>query len=517
MDKIILLALSGGFGILIGYFLRKIVAENKVVSAETRAKKIIEDAEKEAANKKKEVLLETKDTLIKERIELEKEFKGRRTELSLFEKRLRQKEENLERRTDIMEKKEEDINQKLRDAVKKIENVDQKEKEYKTLIEEEKRKLETISGLTVQDAKKILLADLKDEVVHESGLMIKQMQDEAREVAEKKARDIITLAIQRCAVDQVVDSTVSVISLPNEEMKGRIIGREGRNIRALENATGINLIVDDTPEAVILSGFDSVRREIARITLERLISDGRIHPARIEELVEKVKKEVEATIYEEGENAVFEAGIRGIHPEEIKLLGRLKYRTSYGQNVLQHSKEVAYLAGVLASELKVDPATAKRAGLLHDIGKAVDHDQEGTHAQLGAALAKKYNESPVIVSAISSHHDDLTPQNMEAVLIQVADSISGSRPGARRETLENYVKRLEKLEKIADAFSGVEKAFAIQAGREVRVIVKSDIVSDADATLLARDLAKKIEAELEYPGQIKITVIRETRVVDYAK
>ncbi|MDD5772205.1 MAG: ribonuclease Y [bacterium] len=517
MDKIIYLILGGGIGVLIGYYLRKMAAENKVVSAESRAKKIVEEAEKEAVNKKKEILLETKDTLIKEKIELEKEFKGRRTELVVFEKRLRQKEESLDRKTDAIEKKEEDINQKLKDITKRLENLDQKDKEIKVLIEEERKKLEMISGLTVEDAKKMLLLELKDEVTHESGLMIKQIQDEAKETAEKKARDIVTLAIQRCAVDQVVDSTVSVISLPNEEMKGRIIGREGRNIRALENATGINLIVDDTPEAVILSGFDSVRREIARITLEKLISDGRIHPARIEELVEKVKKEVEATIYEEGENAVFEAGIRGIHPEEIKLLGRLKYRTSYGQNVLQHSKEVAHLAGVLASELKVDVTIAKRAGLLHDIGKAVDHDQEGTHPQLGADLAKKYNEAPVIVNAIASHHDDIPPQNIEAVLVQVADSISGSRPGARRETLENYVKRLEKLEKIADTFAGVEKAFAIQAGREVRVIVKSDIVNDTDAAILARDLAKKVEAELEYPGQIKITVIRETRVVDYAK
>ncbi|MBI5416408.1 ribonuclease Y, partial [Candidatus Poribacteria bacterium] len=453
----------------------------------------------------------------RERTNFEKETKERRIELINLEKRLLQKEENLDRRVELLEKKERELTSRLDSVNAREKNLEKKDLQLKQMIEEEKQKLEAISGITADEAKKILMTTMQNEARHDAAILIKQIETEARETADKKAKDILSLAIQRCAAEHVVDTTVSVVTLPNEEMKGRIIGREGRNIRAFENATGVNLIIDDTPEAVILSGFDSIRREIARLTLEKLISDGRIHPTRIEEVTEKTKKEIEEAIYAEGDQACFEVGVHGLHAEEIRLLGRLKYRTSYGQNVLQHSKEVAHLAGTMAAELGADVQIAKRSGLLHDIGKALNYENEGTHTQLGVELAKKYNENPKIIHAIAAHHNDEEPKSIVAVLIQAADAISAARPGARRETLENYIKRLEKLEKIANSFNGVEKSFAIQAGREIRIIVENEEVDDTETSQLAKDIAKKIEQDLEYPGQIKVTVIRETRVVEYAK
>ncbi len=512
------------FGILgatiffvLGYFIRKYAAERKVKTAETKAKEIIQTASKEAENIRREAKLEAKDLLYRTRTEFEKETKETRQQLAALEKRMMQKEENIDRKVDVLDRKERGIHNRERNITFREKELENRNKELGNLIEEEKQRLQRVSGLTAEAAKKILLERMEAEARLEAAAMIKRVEEEAKETANKKSREIISVAIQRCAAEHTIESTVSVVSLPSDEMKGRIIGREGRNIRALEIATGIDVIVDDTPEAVTLSGFDLVKREIARITLERLIADGRIHPARIEEVVGKVKQEMEAAIREEGKRAAFDAGVHRLHPEEIKLLGRLRYRTSFGQNVLQHSKEVAYLLGVMASELGIDFALARRVGLLHDIGKAVDHEVEGTHAKIGAELAKRYGESELIVNTIAAHHQDVEPKSLLAVLVQAADAVSATRPGARRETLESYVKRLEKLESVADSFKGVEKAYAIQAGREVRVIVQPNRISDAEAIILAVEIRKKIEEGLEYPGQIKVTVIRETRAIEYAK
>ena len=502
---------------ILGYSIRKYLAKGKVKSAEDKAKKLMENAKAEADKLRHEAELQAKDLLLKLRTEFEKETKDRRQELIVLEKRLIQKEENLDRKMDILERKDKDIDRRDHSLQDREKLMGSKEKELERLLQEEKDKLQNISGMTREEAKQLLLRKLEDEVKQEAAVFIKRSEDEAKEKADKEARKIIGLAIQRCAAEHAVETTVSVVNLPNDEMKGRIIGREGRNIRALEIATGIDVIIDDTPEAVILSGFDPIKREIAKLALERLIEDGRIHPGRIEEVVEKVKKDMETTIREEGEKTLLDTGLHGIHPEIVKLLGRLKYRTSYGQNDLEHSKEVAYLMGEMASELKLDFSLAKRIGLLHDIGKAVSHEVEGTHSKLGADLARKYGEPENICHAIEAHHQDVEPKTLLAVLAQAADAISASRPGARRETLEIYVKRLEKLESIADSFKGVAKAYAIQAGREIRVMVQPDKISDAQAAVLARDITKKIEEGLEYPGQIKVMVIRETRAVEYAK
>ncbi len=509
------LAAASFFGL--GYFIRKLHAKSKIKTAEDKAKKMVESAKTEADKIRHEAELQAKDVLLKLRTEFEKETKDRRQELIILEKRLIQKEENLDRKVDILDRKDKDIERREHSLSDKEKLIGAKEKDLDRLLQEEKEKLQNISGMTRDEARQLLLKKLEDEVKQEAAIMIKRTEEEAKEKADKEARKIIGLAIQRCAADHTVETTVSVVHLPSDEMKGRIIGREGRNIRALEIATGIDVIIDDTPEAVILSGFDPIKREIAKISLERLLQDGRIHPGRIEEIVEKVKKDMENTIREEGEKALFDVGLHGLHPELIKLLGRLKYRTSYGQNVLQHSKEAAALMGVMASELKLDFNLAKRIGLLHDIGKAISHEVEGTHSKLGADLARKYGESENICHAIEAHHQDIEPKTLLAVLVQAADAISATRPGARRETLETYVKRLEKLEEIADSFKGVAKAYAIQAGREIRVMVQPDKISDAQAAVLARDITKKIEEGLEYPGQIKVTVVRETRAVEYAK
>lgn len=501
----------------LGYFIRKLYAKNKIKNAEDNAKKMLEDAKVEAGKLKHEAELQAKDILLKLRTEFEKETKDRRQELIILEKRLIQKEENLDRKVDILDRKDKDNERKEHAITEKEKLIVSKDKEMERLLQEEKEKLQNISGMTRDEARQLLLKKLEDDVKQEAAIFIKKSDEEAKEKADKEARKIIGLAIQRCAADHTVETTVSVVHLPSDEMKGRIIGREGRNIRALEIATGIDVIIDDTPEAVILSGFDPIKREIAKLSLERLLQDGRIHPGRIEEIVEKVKKEMENTMREEGEKALFDTGLHGVHPEIIKLLGRLRYRTSYGQNVLQHSKEVAHLMGVMASELKLDFTLAKRIGLLHDIGKAISHEVEGTHSKLGADLARKYGESENICHAIEAHHQDIEPKTLLAVLVQAGDAISATRPGARRETLETYVKRLEKLEAIADSFKGVAKAYAIQAGREIRVMVQPDKITDAQAAVMARDITKKIEEGLEYPGQIKVTVVRETRAVEYAK
>ncbi|SCZ76815.1 ribonucrease Y [Acidaminobacter hydrogenoformans DSM 2784] len=497
-------------GILIGMTLRKRTAEKLIGSAEFRAQEIVLEAEKNAEGLKKEKLIEAKEEVHQLRNELEKETKERRAELQRMEKRVLQKEETLDKKSENLEKKDENLNRKIKD-------VEVKQTEVEKLYESQVQELERISGLTVEEAKSHLLSDIEKEVKHDAVVMIKDIESKAKEEGGKKAKEIIAYAIQKCAADYVAESTVSVVALPNDEMKGRIIGREGRNIRALETLTGVDLIIDDTPEAVILSSFDPIRREIARVALEKLIVDGRIHPARIEEMVDKARKEIDQTIKEAGENACFDAGVHNLHPELIRLLGRLRYRTSYGQNVLRHSIEVSYLSGIMAAELGTDVRIAKRAGLLHDIGKAIDHEMEGTHIEIGMNLLKKYRESNEVIHAMSTHHGDYEPQTVEAVLVTAADAISAARPGARRETLETYIKRLEALEGIANSYEGIEKSFAIQAGREIRVMVLPERITDDDLVLLAKDLRKRIENELDYPGQIKVSVIRETRAVDYAK
>ena len=497
-------------GALIGYIYRKNIGEKAIGSAEQKAKNLILDAENKSETMKKEAILEAKEEAHRLRSEAERDARERRAEIQRSERRLIQKEESIDRKLENIERKEESITQKEQALVNKQKDLD-------TVISKQLEELERISGYTVEEAKAILLSNIEKEVRHDASLMIKDIESKAKEEADKKAKYIITNAIQRCAADHVAESTVSVVALPNDEMKGRIIGREGRNIRAIETLTGVDLIIDDTPEAVILSGFDPVRREIARIALEKLIVDGRIHPARVEEMVEKAEREVNAIIKEEGEQAAFEVGIHNLHPELIKLLGRLKYRTSYGQNVLKHSVEVAHLAGLMAGELGLDIKLAKRAGLLHDIGKALDHEVEGTHVDIGIDVLKKYKESDAVINGMAAHHGDYEPKSMEAVLIAAADALSAARPGARRETLDAYIKRLEKLEEIANTTPGVEKSFAIQAGREIRIIAKPDDVNDEEIVFLAREISKKIESELEYPGQIKVNVVRETRAIDYAK
>ena len=484
--------------------------DSKVGSAEEKSREIIDEALKTAETKKREALLEAKEESLKTKNELEKETKERRAELQRYEKRVLSKEENVEKKADALEKKEADLVRRENILSKRTAEV---EAQYEQGIQE----LERISGLTSEQAKEYLLKSVEEDVKHDTAKLIKELENKAKEEADKKARDLVVTAIQRCAADHVAETTVSVVQLPNDEMKGRIIGREGRNIRTLETLTGVELIIDDTPEAVVLSGFDPIRREVARIALERLIVDGRIHPARIEEMVEKAQKEVENNMREEGEAACLEVGIHGIHPELVKLLGKMKFRTSYGQNALKHSIEVTQLSGLLASELGVDVRLAKRAGLLHDIGKSVDHDMEGTHVQLGADLCKKYKESATVLNAVESHHGDVEPTSLISCIVQAADTISAARPGARRETLETYTNRLKQLEDITNSFKGVDKSFAIQAGREVRIMVVPEQISDDDMILLARDVSKRIEDELEYPGQIKVNVIRESRVTDYAK
>ena len=497
-------------GIFIGKFLRKKFAEAEIGSAEIEAENIKEEAKKAAEATKKEVLVEAKEEALKTKNEVEKECRERKNEVQRLEKRLTQKEDALDKKSNSLEKKEELLSSRL-------EKIEAERKELESFKDKQIAELERISGLTSEQAKDYILDTVKEEVQHETAVMIKEMESEAKQEADKKAKEIIASAIQRCAADHVAETTVSVVNLPNDEMKGRIIGREGRNIRTLEQLTGINFIIDDTPEAVILSGYDAMKREIARIALEKLIIDGRVHPARIEEMVEKARKEVESIIKEEGESASFETGVHGLHPELIRLLGKMKYRTSYGQNVLQHSIEVSELCGIMAAELGVDVVLAKRAGLLHDIGKSVDHDIDGTHIELGVALCKKYHESPIIINAVEAHHGDVEPQSIIAVLVQAADAISAARPGARRETIETYIKRLQSLEGIADSFEREEKSFAIQAGRELRVMIIPEKISDDGLVLLARDISKRIENELEYPGNIKVSLIRETRATDYAK
>ena len=497
-------------GVLIGIAYRKRIAEAEIGSAELQAKKILEEGIKSAETKKKEALLEAKEEILQAKNELDRETKDRRAELSRQERRLTQKEENLDKKMEVLEKKDEQLNRQIK------ENTEMGE-EIKAAKQAQIEILEKIAGYTAEQAKHMLVESLEDEIRHEQAKKLVELEEEFRDEADAKAKEIISLAIQRCAADHVAETTVSVVPLPNEEMKGRIIGREGRNIRAIETLTGVELIIDDTPEAITLSGFDPIRREIARLTIEKLIADGRIHPTRIEDTVEKSRREVEAVIKQAGERATFDTGVRGLNPELIRLLGRLKFRTSYGQNVLNHSVEVSLLSGILADELGADSMLAKRAGLLHDIGKALTQEAEGSHVQLGVEVATKYKENKEVLHAIEAHHNDVEPHSMVAFIVQAADAISAARPGARRENLENYIKRLRKLEEIADQFHGVEKSFAIQAGREIRIMVKPEEVNDEQMVLVAREIVKKIEAELEYPGQIKVNMIRESRAVDYAK
>ncbi len=497
-------------GILVGFLYRKNVAEAKVAKAEDAVKKLYEDAQKRAEEIRKEKVLEAKEEVFKIRAESEKENRERRSELQRNERRLFQREETLDKKIEAVEQRETALHERAA-------AIDQQEQNVVALHQKQLEELERISGLSMDAAKEMLLSNVEHDARHEAAILLREIEQQTKEEADKRARNIVSLAIQRCAADHVAETTVSVVPLPNDEMKGRIIGREGRNIRALETATGVDLIIDDTPEAVILSAFDPVRREVARILLEKLIMDGRIHPARIEEMVEKAKKEVDTQIREAGEAAVLEVGVNGLHHELVRYLGRMRYRTSYGQNVLRHSIEVAHLAGIMAAEIGANVTLAKRAGLLHDIGKSIDHEVEGSHAQIGADLAKKFRENNQIIHCILAHHGDVDANTVEAVLVQAADAISAARPGARRETLETYIKRLEKLEEIANSFDGVDTSFAIQAGREVRIIVKPEKVTDSDTIIMAKDIAKRIETELEYPGQIKVNVIRETRTVDYAK
>ena len=510
--------IPGLIGLLIGCVVcfplgiryRKNVSEKEISSAEEEAKRIINDAIKSAESKKREAMVEAKEEILKSRSEYEKEEKSRRADLQRQENRLQQKEENLDRKTEAIEKKEEALAQKHAAA-------DRENEEIKVIKRSQTEMLERISGFTAEEAKQYLIDQVEAEVTHETAMKIKEVESRMKEECEARAREVVAQAIQRCAADQVAEMTVSVVPLPNDEMKGRIIGREGRNIRTIETLTGVDLIIDDTPEAITVSCFEPVRREIARLALEKLISDGRIHPTHIEEMVEKARREVDATIKAEGERVVFETGVRGLHPELVKMLGRLHYRTSYGQNVLQHSVEVSHIAGMMAADLGADVQAAKRAGLLHDLGKSIDHEMEGTHVSLGVEFARKYKEKEEIIHAIEAHHNDVEPRTIIACLVQAADAISAARPGARRENLENYIKRLEQLESITGSHPGVDKAFAIQAGREVRVMVKPELVSEDEMVILARDLAKQIEEEMEYPGQIKVHVLRETKVVEYAK
>ena len=513
MNILIIIAavlISLAIGILLGIVYRKKVAESKIQGAENEAKRLIDLAKIEAENLRKEEIFKAKEEIMTSRKELDQEIKERRGEVQKQETRLIQKEENLEKRSENFEKRE-------REVEKELHNIENQKQELEKLYDQEMVELQKIAALTKEEAKQKLLSEMEKELTAEKAQLIREQDQKAKETATKNAKEILCYAVQKCAADHSQETTVSIVALPNDEMKGRIIGREGRNIKALETLTGIDLIIDDTPEAVVLSGFDPLRREVAKIALEKLIDDGRIHPAKIEEMVEKAKEEVDSIIKEEGERAVLETGVIGLHPDLVKLIGKLKYRTSYGQNVLNHSIEVSNLARIMAEELGLDPKLARRAGLLHDIGKALDHDMEGTHVEIGVEVLKKYKENPLVINAVEAHHGDVEPQTLEAVLIQAADAISASRPGARRETLEAYIKRLQNLEEIADSFEGVEKSFAIQAGREVRIVVKPEKISDDQMTILARDVAKKVENEMDYPGQIKVNIIRETRVVDYAK
>lgn len=514
---IVLILAAGGLGYFIGNMLRKRLSDTLVSKAEELASKIVDDAKREAETITKEAELKAKDEVFQAKAEAEREAKEKRKDLQALEKRLQQKEENLDKKMNLFDQRDADLTKKDQALLTREQGLAQKEEKLDALVAEQREKLESISGLSSAEAKKILMDAMESEAKLDAAKRIKVIEEEARETADKKSKEIIALAIQRYAGEYVAERSVSVVALPSDEMKGRIIGREGRNIRALEAATGIDLIIDDTPEAVILSGFNPVRREVAKIALEKLITDGRIHPGRIEEVVAKAEEEVEQTIKEAGDQAAFDLGVHGIHPEILKLIGRLKYRTSYSQNVYQHSLEVAFLCGIMASELGVNVKQAKRAGLLHDLGKAVDHEVEGSHAVIGAELARKYGESPKIVHAIMAHHEDEKPSTVLAVLVQAADALSGARPGARREMMETYVKRLDDLERIATSFAGVNNSFAIQAGREIRVMVSSDEVTDERAVVLAKDIAKKIEAEMTYPGQIKVNVIRETRAIEYAR
>ena len=497
-------------GIGLGVVIRKRTAEREIGSAEQEATRLINDAIRSGESRKKEMLLEAKDEIHKSRTEYEKEVKERRAELTKQERRLQQKEETLDKKSDAFERKEEELAKRMAEVAAAKEEAEAVKKAHLATLEQ-------ISGLSQEQAKQFLLANVEEEIRHDTAMKIKEIEQQMKDEADEKAREILSVAIQRCAADHAAEATVSVVPLPNDEMKGRIIGREGRNIRTLETITGVDLIIDDTPEAITVSSFDPVRREVARLALEKLIGDGRIHPTRIEDMVEKARKEVDRTIREEGERACYETGVHNLNPELVKILGRQKYRTSYGQNVLNHSIEVSHIAGLMAAELGVDVALAKRAGLLHDLGKSIDHEVEGSHVQLGADLARKYKENPVIVNAIEAHHGDVEPKTVIAVLVQAADAVSAARPGARRENVENYIRRLQKLEELTGSYPGVEKAFAIQAGREVRIMVKPEEVSEDNMILLARDVAKKIESELEYPGQIKVNVIRETKAVEYAK
>ena len=505
---IALIALAAGLAF--GYFYRKSIMEKKLNQTDEVIQKMLDDAQHKADDKRKEAVLEAKEEIIRLKSELDKEVRDRRAEVSRLERRVNQREESLDKKYDNLEAREESLNEKYAQAEKL-------ESQAQELHDRQQQELERIAGLTMDEAKAILVDRVQKDAYHDAAVMVREIEAQAKDEADKKARNIVALAIQKCAADHVAETTVSVVALPNDDMKGRIIGREGRNIRTLETATGVDLIIDDTPEAVIISAFDPVRREIARIALEKLIMDGRIHPARIEEMVDKARREVDQQIREAGEQAVFETNLHSIHPELVKLLGRMRYRTSYGQNVLNHSIEVSHLAGIMAAELGADETLAKRAGLLHDIGKAIDHEVEGTHVTIGAELARKFHENEAVINCIMAHHNDVEAASVEAVLVQAADAISAARPGARRESLENYIKRLEKLESIAYSFEGVDTCFAIQSGREVRIIVKPEDVNDAGTLILAREIAKKIEAEMEYPGQIKVNVIRETRSVEFAK